>query len=185
MRDGLAASTDKIACIQECALPKSAKELRRFLGLVQYLWKFINKLADYSYFLTQLTKMGIVSLEGLWTKDHQHAFDQIKPVVTSLPCLQPINHNLEEPIFVMIDASNLGVGGVLMQGPPWKTAHPAGFYSRQYLPAEKNHATHEQELLAVVACLKHWWIELLGTLFTVLTDHHTLTLFHTQPELSK
>lgn len=56
---------------------------------------------------------------------------------------------------------------------------------RQYIAAEKNYPTHEQELLAIVAALKAWRIDLLGTQFKVLTDHDTLKHLKTQPTLSR
>ena len=37
----------------------------------------------------------------------------------------------------------------------------------------------------MIACLKHWRLDLLGVAFTVLTDHHTLRHLKTQPDLSK
>lgn len=42
---------------------------------------------------------------------------------------------------------------------------------RQYIAAEKNYPTHEQELLAIVAALKAWRIDLLGTQYTVQGAH--------------
>ncbi|GAA5920578.1 hypothetical protein JCM5296_000495, partial [Sporobolomyces johnsonii] len=85
----------------------------------------------------------------------------------------------------MTDASKVGIGAVLLQGKDWRTAQPCGFWSRQYIPAERNYPTHEQELLAVVAALKAWRVDLLGASFRVLTDHDTLKHFRTQPTLSK
>lgn len=85
----------------------------------------------------------------------------------------------------MTDASNVGLGAVLLQGRDWKTAHPCGFWSRQYIPAERHYPTHEQELLGVVSAMKAWRLELLGVNFKVLTDHDTLRHFKTQQTLSK
>ncbi|GAA5878148.1 hypothetical protein JCM1840_002257 [Sporobolomyces johnsonii] len=55
----------------------------------------------------------------------------------------------------------------------------------QYIAAEKNYPPHEQELLAIIAALKVWRIDLLGVQFKILTDHDTLKHFQTQPTLSK
>ena len=51
--------------------------------------------------------------------------------------------------------------------------------------AEKNYPIHEKDLLAVVRALKKWWSDLLGTKFTVYTDHQTLEYFDTQHDLSR
>jgi hypothetical protein len=53
----------------------------------------------------------------------------------------------------------------------------------QLRSAQLNYPVHEKELLAIVQALKKWCIELLGTLFTVHTDHRTLENFMTQKEL--
>lgn len=50
--------------------------------------------------------------------------------------------------------------------------------------AQLNYPVHEKELLAIVRTLKKWRIELLGTPFTVYTDHRTLENFMSQWELS-
>jgi len=102
-----------------------------------------------------------------------------------LPVLRPINQDSNVPIWLMTDASKVGIGGVLLQGDDWRTTLPCSYYSRQYIATEKNYPTHEQELLAVVAALKVWRIDLLGVRFGILTDHDTLRHFKTQSTLSR
>ncbi|GAA5973435.1 hypothetical protein JCM11641_006458 [Rhodosporidiobolus odoratus] len=135
--------------------------------------------------LTPLTRKGLTRIDHLWTEKEERAFEAIKKIVTSLPVLRPVDQDSDEPIWLITDASKVGVGAVLLQGKDWKTAHPCGFYSRQYIAAEKNYPTHEQELLAVITALKAWRIDLLGVRFRVLTDHDTLRHFQTQSTLSK
>lgn len=184
-RDGLEADKSKVEKIENWPRPRTVSQVRGFLGLVQYLRKFVPGLAEHTSVLTPLTKKGLADVERLWGKKEEGAFMAIKRIVTSLPVLQPLRHDSEEPIWLMTDASKVGVGAVLLQGTDWKTARPCGFYSRQYIAAEKNYPTHEQELLAIVAALKAWRIDLLGTAFRVLTDHDTLKHLQTQPTLSK
>ncbi|GAA5996670.1 hypothetical protein JCM11641_002665, partial [Rhodosporidiobolus odoratus] len=185
-RAGIAADPNKIERVVNWPTPTTVKQLRGFLGLVQYLRKFIVGLAQHTAVLTPLTRKGMVDITALWTKKEDEAFQAIRQVVTSLPVLCPVDHSEgAEPLWVMTDASKVGVGAVLLQGPNWRTAYPCSYYSRQYIPAERNYPTHKQELLAVVVALKAWRIELLGESFLVLTDHETLKHFRTQPDLSK
>ena len=51
--------------------------------------------------------------------------------------------------------------------------------------AEKNYPIHEKELLAVIRALKKWRSDLLGSEFTVYTNHRTLENFNTQRDLSR
>lgn len=184
-RNGLEADKSKVEKIENWPRPRTVSQVRGFLGLVQYLRKFVPRLAEYTAVLTPLTKKGLTNVEELWKKKEEEAFQAIKRIVASLPILQPLRHDADEPIWLMTDASKVGVGAVLLQGMDWKTARPCRFYSRQYIAAEKNYPTHEQELLAIVAALKAWRIDLLGSPFKVLTDHDTLKHLKTQPTLSR
>ncbi|GAA5845583.1 hypothetical protein JCM11251_003669 [Rhodosporidiobolus azoricus] len=184
-RDGIEADPSKIETIRNWATPCTVTQVRGFLGIVQYLRKFIPQLAEHTAVLTPLTRKGLTRIDHLWTVKEERAFVAIKKIVTSLPVLKPVDQESGVPIWLMTDASKVGIGAVLLQGEDWRTAHPCGFWSRQYIAAEKNYPTHEQELLAIVAALKAWRIDLLGVRFRVLTDHDTLKHFQTQPTLSK
>ncbi|GAA5996635.1 hypothetical protein JCM11641_001947, partial [Rhodosporidiobolus odoratus] len=184
-RDGIEADPSKVEKIKHWTRPRTVTQVRGFLGIVQYLRKFIPQLAEHTAVLTPLTRKGLTRIDHLWTDKEERAFEAVKRIVTSLPVLKPVDQDSEEPIWLMTDASKVGVGAVVLQGPDWKTAHPCGFYSRQYIAAEKNYPTHEQELLAIVAALKAWRIDLLGVRFRILTDHDTLRHFQTQATLSK
>ncbi|GAA5825846.1 hypothetical protein JCM11251_000024 [Rhodosporidiobolus azoricus] len=184
-REGIEADPSKIETIKNWAKPSTVTQVRGFLGIVQYLRKFIPQLAEHTAVLTPLTRKGLTRVDHLWTTKEDGAFEAIKRSVTSLPVLKPVDQASGVPIWLMTDASKVGIGAVLLQGEDWKTAHPCGFWSWQYIAAKKNYPTHEQELLAVVAALKAWGIDLLGVRFRVLTDHDTLKHFQTQATLSK
>lgn len=189
-RNGLDADPSKVSKIQDWPRPKTVKDLRAFLGLTQYLRKFIDHLANHTAVLTPLFKNTSENsnrriISAHWQASHQIAFDEIKRIVTSLPCLRTLDYDSDEPVFLMTDASDLGVGAVLLQGPTYQTARPIAFESRQFIPAEKNYPVHEKEMLAIVHALKKWRNMLLGTNFEVLTDHATLKHFDTQRDLSR
>lgn len=74
---------------------------------------------------------------------------------------------------------------MLSFGPTPETARPVAFDSMQLRDAQLNYPVHEKELLSIVRALKKWRVELLGTPFTVYTDHRTLENFMTQRELSR
>lgn len=61
---------------------------------------------------------------------------------------------------------------------------PIAFLSKKMLPAETRYPVHEQELLAIIHSLSSWKHYLSGVKFTVMTDHHSLRYFKTQPLLS-
>ncbi|SCV70640.1 BQ2448_3402 [Microbotryum intermedium] len=180
-RASVHADPRKVQRIHNWGLPDMVKELRGFLGLVQYLRKFIPGLAEHTAALTPLTHQDLTSITKLWTPNKIGHFEAIKSIVTSLDCLQPPDHSTDAaPFWVMTNASAQGIRGVFLQGHDWKTARPIAYWSRQYIQAERNYPTHEQELLAIVEALKEWRIDLLGGHFHILTNHSILEHFQTQ-----
>jgi len=181
---GIQANPAKLDKINTYPTPRSVADIRSFLGLVNYvaMFDFIPGLADYSSVLSNLTKKNV---PFRWGKEHQQAFDTIKRLARSVRFLQRLDYESGEPVWLVADASNRGVGGYVAQGKDWKTAKPIGFYSRQYRAAEFHYPTHEQEMLAIVECMKHWYPQLTGTRFEVLTDHAPLKYWKTQRDLSK
>ena len=57
------------------------------------------------------------------------------------------------------------------------------YHSLQFISAEVNYPTHEQELLAIVNTLAVWRNELMGLPFVVLSDHLSLRAFMMQENL--
>ncbi|SGZ27952.1 BQ5605_C026g10227 [Microbotryum silenes-dioicae] len=180
-REGIKVDPDKVERIQQWPQPRTVKQLRGFLGLVQYLRKFIDKLADLTAVLVPLTRKGVHVDEG-WTGEHNKAFEAIKSLVGSLPSLHPIDHSDKgDPLWLMTDASNRGIGAALSQGKEWQTAMPAGYRSRQYNPAEGNYAAHKMELLAIVDALHHWRADLLGVPENTVADALSRYSFPEEP----
>jgi len=48
---------------------------------------------------------------------------------------------------------------------------PIAYLSKKMLDAETRYPVHEQELLAIIHAIKTWRHYLMGTKFTVMTDH--------------
>ena len=71
----------------------------------------------------------------------------MKNILTSAPILKIVDP--QKYFAVCIDACNQGLGGVLMQD-----NHVVCYESRKLKDHEKNYATHELELAAIVHALK-------------------------------
>ena len=85
---------------------------------------------------------------------------------------------------VHTDSSGVGIGGALSQD-NGHGLQPIAFTSRKMNPAETRYLNHEQELLAVIHCLKEWRHWLLGGDYVVHTDNKSLIWLRTQSTLSK
>ena len=87
--------------------------------------------------------------------------------------------DLTKPFEVQTDASDFALGGVLVQ-----EGHPVAYESRKLSDAERRYTAQENELLAVIHCLRVWRHYLLGSKFVVKMDNSAVSHFLTQPKLT-
>jgi hypothetical protein len=185
---GIEAQNNKCSAILDFPRPKSASEVRHFLGLVRFVASFLGtRLAEFTRVLSPLTRKECERVFPAWTDEHEDAFTAIKRLVTSREVLTVIDHDNpgDNKIFLVCDASDWRTGGILMWGPDLDHARPVAFDSVQLNPAEKNYPVHEKELLAIVRGLKKWRADCLGMPVYVMTDHRTLENFESQKDLSR
>ena len=183
--DSIQSDPAKTSAIRNWPRPQTAKQVRAFLGLVRYIANFLPHLAEHTAILTPLTRKECNEAFPEWTDAHQQAFDAIKAMASDPAGLAAIQADSPGNIYVTTDASDIGTGALLSIGPDWKTARPVAFDSMQFNSAQKNYAVHEKELLAIIRALTKFRYHLLGTHFTVYTDHRTLQYFQSQPKLSR
>jgi hypothetical protein len=148
---GTEANTSKVDKILNWLVPKSAMDVRAFLGLVRYISIYLPKLAEFTV-LSPLTMKDVEKQFPTWTAAHQAVFDAVKGLVVSRECLTMIDHLNpgNNKIFVTTDASDLCIGAVLSWGPTWEKARPVAFDSMQLNEAQKCYPVHEKELLAII-----------------------------------
>jgi hypothetical protein len=80
---------------------------------------------------------------------------------------------------VCTDACKEGLGGVLMQN-----GHVIGFESKNIKEHERNYATHDLDLAAIVHALRMWRHYLMGKIFELRTYHFGLKYLYEQPTLN-
>ena len=173
--NGLRASTDKLELIRNWPTPSSYHDVQRFLGLVEYISRFLPNI---SAFTTPLSGMCSNGLPFIWRGIHDKCFETIKSTVSRKLTLRPINRNSAEPVWVVCDACPSGCGAYYGQGEDWKTMRPAGFMSKKFTDAQRSYFTYEHETLGAIEALKKWDDELLGLPeIRVVTDHEALKTF--------
>ena len=99
------------------------------------------------------------------------------------PILKPVDFDRNEPVWVIMDGSQMGISVMYEQGESWDTCRPTGFLSNKFMSAQHNYHMYKHETLAVLEALMKWEDKLLGRKFTVVTDHKGLEYFKTQPNL--
>ncbi|GJV34688.1 reverse transcriptase domain-containing protein [Tanacetum coccineum] len=112
-----------------------------------------------------------------WGAEQEEAFQLLKSKLCDAPILS-LPDGVEDFV-VYCDASNRGLGCVLMQ-----RNKVIAYASRQLKIHEKNYTTHDLELGAVVFALKIWRHYLYGTKSVIYTDHRSLQHIFDQKELN-
>lgn len=74
-QEGIKPDKHKVEAIQQIKIPKNAKELSRFLGMITYLSRFIPNLSNLNYNLRQLLKKQSM---WCWTDVHEKEFNNLK-----------------------------------------------------------------------------------------------------------
>jgi len=173
---GLRSPTDKkMEQIKNFRTPTSKAELDTFIGITGQYRALINGYSSKAQCLTDLKKRlrgkKRLDFKSFWTAEHEKAMNELKdeltkPPVTALP-------DLNRPFIVRTDASNLGMGAVLLQV---VNGHRRiiEYASKQFSDTQKRYPTIEQEATAILWALVKWQHFLLGGGFTLETDHRPL-----------
>jgi hypothetical protein len=174
---GIRPLTKKVEAILRLQPPKTLRQLRSFLGMVNYyrdMWK------RRSHILTPLTAMlqKKSARKYQWTKEADEAFQQIKKVISDQVMLT--FPKFGEPFDIYTDASDCQLGAVISQN-----GKPIAFYSRKLTPTQKRYTVGEREALSIVETLKEFKNILLGQDITVHTDHMNLVNPTTHHESSR
>ena len=123
-------------------------------------------------FLAPMDNLLKKDIKFNWSKECHTAFLKAKSILNSNLALT--HFNPIQDIFVAGDASNYGIGGVLMHRYPDGTEKAVVHVSRSLNKAEQNYSQIEKEALALVFCVKKFHRYIHGRSFTLYTDHQPL-----------
>ena len=135
------------------------------MGIAGYYRDFIANFAAIAVPLSDLTRKGQPN-KVEWGEAQEKAYRTIKSYLTSEPILR-----LPDPAktyFLRTDASNSGIGAVLMQ------KHDEKLFPVCYASKKLTGAEIEKECLAIVWSIKRFHLYLQGVSFVLQTDHEPL-----------
>lgn len=172
---GLRTDPEKVQAILNYPTPTNRKEVKRFLGTASWYRRFIPQFSTVAGPLNKLTSNKKNSPPFLWSPEADKAFIDLKSKLVQAPVLAC--PDFTHPFEVHTDASNFGIGAMLVQSIDG-VEHPVAYMSRSLSKPERNYSTTEREALAVLIALEHWrcYLENDKT-FVVYTDHSSLKWF--------
>lgn len=171
----------KLEGVRQWPVPTTLKQLRSFLGFLNYYRRFIQSFSTLARPLNDLLRKDV---PWQWEKEQQDAFNKLKEVMVSAPVLA--HPDQEKPFILETDASDIALGAVLTQQDDEGHYRPCGFLSKSLSPPERNYHTADRELLAIIRALEEWRHLLAGSKhpITVLTDHANLQHFRAKQQLN-
>ena len=172
-QNGMQPSESKIKALKDAARPENAKAVRSFLGMTNYLKRFIPDYSTITYPIRKLTKQDS---QFIWDTHCEDAFQQIKSSLTSRSCISYYDGKSE--LFVYCDASPVGISSILLQKTQGKHDMNVLAYcsralnevkqrysqiARENVSASNTHApgidyTYLGEHLPFIMIIKHWAI---------------------------
>lgn len=176
---GIKPDPRKVSVIENMSKPTTVKQVRRFIGLIQFYRKFIPNCAKICRPLTQLTRKNA---KFHWTNEHDEAFLTLKRCLTTEPILAFPDINL--PYNLYTDASRTSIGSVLTQVQNGGRERVIQFVSQQLSPSQQKWSTSEQEMWAIVYSIKKLRPYLFGAEATIYTDHKSLSYVLNSPNLT-
>ena len=109
-KDTITPLKSRIDAIHKFQPPTNKKNIREFLGMLNFLSKYVYKMQLY---LRQFYNILKPQNNFEWSFEHQTRFEEIKKLLT-----EEISSTIPDPsqsFYAMCDASNFGIGAALLQ----------------------------------------------------------------------
>ena len=156
--------------------PRTAKEVKQFLGLIGYYRKFVPCFADISRPLTKLMRYNVVFE---WTDQCSKAFNHLRELLMEYPILR--YPDPKQGYILYTDASGIGWSGVLMQehmdDKGKAKNHPICYMSGQFRGSQLNWAALTKEAYAIYMSVRRLSVYVTDTEVGIRRDHLPLKKF--------
>ena len=161
----------KVEAVVNFPVPTSKKELMRFLGMTGYYRKFCRNFSSVAAPLTDLLRKDQAYV---WDDNCDKAFTKIKALLLTAPVL--VTPDYYKPFKLQVDASDQGVGAVLLQEGSQKVDHPISYFSQKFNKHQRGYSTYEKETLALILALQHFEFYVSSAMYPIeiFTDHNPL-----------
>ncbi|RVW53020.1 Retrovirus-related Pol polyprotein from transposon 17.6 [Vitis vinifera] len=154
---GIEVDPDKIRAILDMPAPRTEREVRGFLGRLQYISRFIARLTDICEPIFRLLRK---SQPTVWDDQCQRAFERIREYLLSPPVLATPTPG--RPLLLYLSVSDVALGCMLAQLDDSGKDRAIYYLSKRMLDYETRYVTIERYYLALVWAtrrLRHYMTE--------------------------
>ena len=157
-QNGISPEPQKVKAIRSITPPTSVSELRSFLGMTQFVSRYIEGYATITEPLRRLTRKSQI---WKWGQQQEGAFKTLKTALSGVGVMAYFDPKKSTEI--LVDASPFGLGAMLTQH-----GRVVCYASRALTDVESRYSQTEREMLAVVYGVEKFHIYLYGSTFS----HH-------------
>ena len=183
--NGVRKGEDRVKAIIDLKTPTTIKELRSVVGTINFVRKFIPKLATIIEPLVVLTRKSVANLKALrnhWGPEQDASFIKVKELLTSAPVLHfPQFH---KPFIIHVDASDCDLGAFLAQKEDNGELVIIAYFSKCFTSSQQHYSATQKECPAVVLAVTHWRAYIWGSHFVCVTNHSALRYLYSMQDTS-
>ncbi len=161
---GITPAQRNIDTLKQFQTPKTRRAVRRIVGAFNF---FRSLVPNFSTRMAEITNLTANSTPFKWKTEYTQTLNSIVNDLEN----SALNYHpdFNKPFQIFVDASNIAVGGILMQ-----EGHLISCFSQKLNSAQRNYTTTEKEALAIVLFLLEKRSMLLGCKLHIYTDHSNL-----------
>jgi len=161
---GLKVDPEKVKAIIDMPEPEDKEGVPRFLGMINYLARYIPHMSEETVPLRELLKKENVFT---WEKRRADCFKNLKIALSKAPVLT--FYNPDKELVLQVDSSSKGMGATLIQD-----GHPIAYASRALTPTQQLYAQIEKEMMAIVFGCEKFAEYIIGRPTLIQSDHKPL-----------
>ena len=180
--EGVKTDPKKVEAVKNWHSPRTVRQVRSFLGMINYYSRFIYNLAEVAAPLHGITGRNA---KFKWEDEQYESFIKLKEKLITAPIM---SYPRKEGMFILdTDASDRCMGACLSQMQMNEFGEDEekviAYASKKFKPREVRYCARRRELLAIIEFVKHFDVYLRGPTFLIRTDHASLRYIRTVQSL--
>jgi transposase InsO family protein len=174
-KEGISMSEKKISQVLNFPVPVYHKQLKSFLGLVNYFRPHIRDHSNVAHPLNEMLVNYNRQTLLKWTEPTKEAFKTLVGLVNDCTTMYFVDPDL--PLYLHTDASDYGIGGYLFQIVDG-VERPNAFISKSLVDSQLRWSTIQKEAYSIYFCCKELDYLIRDRQFILRTDHNNLRFIH-------